>query len=81
MAKKNKEKYMEEMEAYKQMKEEEAENVRKEGEEQMKLQKQEAMQMLKKKEKTENIIKVPNDASFSISQILYKQLKSHVPES
>ncbi|XP_010055848.2 high mobility group B protein 6 [Eucalyptus grandis] len=57
MAKKNKEKYMEEMEAYKQMKEEEAENVRKEGEEQMKLQKQEAMQMLKKKEKTENIIK------------------------
>ncbi|KAI6707097.1 hypothetical protein NL676_010059 [Syzygium grande] len=57
MAKKNKEKYMEEMEAYKLKKQEEAQNVRMEEEEQMKLQKQEALQLLKKKEKTENIIK------------------------
>lgn len=58
MAKKNKEKYLEEMEVYKQKKEDEAETSRKEEEEQMKLQKQEALQLLKKKEKTENIIKV-----------------------
>ncbi|KAK8481311.1 hypothetical protein V6N11_047297 [Hibiscus sabdariffa] len=57
MAKKKKEKYMQEMEVYKQRKEEEAESVRKEEEEMMKLQKQEALQLLKKKEKTENIIK------------------------
>ncbi|OMO54571.1 hypothetical protein CCACVL1_27742 [Corchorus capsularis] len=57
MATKNKEKYMEEMEAYKQNEEEEAESQRKEEEEMMKLQKQEALQLLKKKEKTENIIK------------------------
>lgn len=58
MARKNKEKYLQEMEVYKQMKDEEAANLRKEEEEQRKLQKQEAMQLLKKKEKTENIIKV-----------------------
>ncbi|KAE9614082.1 putative chromatin remodeling & transcriptional activation HMG family [Lupinus albus] len=57
IAKKNKEKYMQEMEAYKQKKDEEAANLMKEEEEHMKLQKQEAMQLLKKKEKTENLIK------------------------
>ncbi|CAL0312594.1 unnamed protein product [Lupinus luteus] len=57
IAKKNKEKYMHEMEAYKQKKDEEAANLMKEEEEHMKLQKQEAMQLLKKKEKTENLIK------------------------
>ncbi|KAJ7945023.1 High mobility group B protein [Quillaja saponaria] len=57
MAKKNKDKYMLEMEAYKQKKEDEATNLRKEEEEHMKLQKQEALQLLKKKEKTENLIK------------------------
>ncbi|XVF51352.1 hypothetical protein PTKIN_Ptkin04bG0178300 [Pterospermum kingtungense] len=57
MAKKNKEKYMLEMEAYKQRKEEEALSLKKEEEEVMKLQKHEALQLLKKKEKTENIIK------------------------
>ncbi|KAL5552367.1 hypothetical protein UlMin_002543 [Ulmus minor] len=56
-AKKNKEKYMEEMGVYKQKKEEEAASLEKDEEEQMKLQKQEAMQLLKKKEKKENIIK------------------------
>ncbi|CAN1254266.1 High mobility group B protein 13 [Linum perenne] len=56
-AKKNKEKYLIEMEAYKQKKEEEAMNIMKEEEEHLKLQKQEAMQLLKKKEKTDNIIK------------------------
>lgn len=58
MAKKNKEKYVLEMEAYKQKKSEETANLMKEEEEHMKLQKQEALQLLKKKEKTENIIKV-----------------------
>ncbi|KAF1872768.1 hypothetical protein Lal_00016605 [Lupinus albus] len=58
IAKKNKEKYMQEMEAYKQKKDEEAANLMKEEEEHMKLQKQEAMQLLKKKEKTENLIKL-----------------------
>ncbi|XVF13006.1 hypothetical protein REPUB_Repub08aG0169900 [Reevesia pubescens] len=57
MAKKNKEKYMQEMEVYKQKKEEEALSLRNEEEEMMKLQKQEALQLLKKKEKAENIIK------------------------
>lgn len=57
MAMKNKEKYMEEMEAYKQKKEEEAESSRKEEEKHMKLQMQEALQLLKK-EKTNNIIEV-----------------------
>ncbi|XP_030951920.1 high mobility group B protein 6-like [Quercus lobata] len=57
IAKKNKEKYLQEMEAYNQMKDEETASLRKEEEEQMKLQKQEALQLLKKKEKTENIIK------------------------
>ncbi|PRQ17472.1 putative chromatin remodeling & transcriptional activation HMG family [Rosa chinensis] len=57
MAKKNKERYMQEMEVYKQQKEEEAAICRKEEEEMMKLQKHEAFQLLKKKEKTENIIK------------------------
>ncbi|XWS48826.1 hypothetical protein CRYUN_Cryun13aG0109800 [Craigia yunnanensis] len=57
MAKKNKEKYMQEMEVYRQKKEEEALSLRKEEEEMMKLQKQEALQLLKKKEKTHNIIK------------------------
>lgn len=58
IAKKNKEKYAQEMEVYKQKKDEEAANLMKEEEENMKLQKQEALQLLKKKEKTENIIKV-----------------------
>ncbi|KAL6174816.1 hypothetical protein ACLB2K_051461 [Fragaria x ananassa] len=57
MAKKNKEKYMQEMEVYKQQKEEEVAILRREEEEMMKLQKHEAFQLLKKKEKTENIIK------------------------
>lgn len=58
IARKNKEKYSQEMEVYKQMKDDEASSLRKEEEEQKKLQKQEALQLLKKKEKTENIIKV-----------------------
>ncbi|KAM2032744.1 hypothetical protein ACFX1T_014730 [Malus domestica] len=49
MTRKNKEKYIQEMEAYKEMKEEEASNLKKE--------KHEVLQLLKKKEKTENIIK------------------------
>ncbi|KAK4262868.1 hypothetical protein QN277_028368 [Acacia crassicarpa] len=57
MAKKNKEKYLQDMEAYKQKKDEEAANLRKEDEELMKLQKEEALKLLKKKEKTENLIK------------------------
>ncbi|XP_061337846.1 high mobility group B protein 6-like [Gastrolobium bilobum] len=57
MAKKNKEKYILEMEAYKLKKDEDAAYLMKEEEEHMKLQKQEALQLLKKKEKTENIIK------------------------
>ncbi|KAK7399123.1 hypothetical protein VNO78_10299 [Psophocarpus tetragonolobus] len=57
MAKKNREKYALEMEAYKQKKDEEAAHLMKEEEEHTKLQKQEALQLLKKKEKTENIIK------------------------
>ncbi|XP_021890955.1 high mobility group B protein 6-like isoform X2 [Carica papaya] len=57
IARKNKEKYLQEMEAYKQMKDEEARNLKEEEEEMMKLQRQEAMQLLKKKERTENIIK------------------------
>ncbi|GMJ15048.1 3xHigh Mobility Group-box1 [Hibiscus trionum] len=57
MAKKNKEKYMEEMEVYKQRKEEEESSLRKQEEETLKLHKQEALQLLKKKEKTDNIIK------------------------
>ncbi|XP_038882160.1 high mobility group B protein 6-like [Benincasa hispida] len=57
MAKKNKEKYMQEMEIYKQKKEEEAAILKKEEEEQMKLQKHEALLLLKKKEKTETIMK------------------------
>lgn len=57
IAKKNKEKYAQEMEAYKQKKAEEAANMMKDEEEHMKLQKHEALQMLKKKEKTKNMIK------------------------
>ncbi|XP_059662232.1 high mobility group B protein 6-like [Cornus florida] len=57
MGNKNKERYMEEMEVYKQKKEEEAANLKMEEDEMMKIQKQEALQLLKKKEKTENIIK------------------------
>ncbi|XP_054823545.1 high mobility group B protein 6 [Prosopis cineraria] len=57
IAKKNREKYIQDMEAYKQKKDEEAANLRKEEEEQMKLQKEEALKLLKKKEKTENLIK------------------------
>ena len=58
IAKENKEKYLQEMEIYKQKKEEEAASLKKEEEEFMKIQKVEALQLLKKKEKTENIIKV-----------------------
>ncbi|RXH78136.1 hypothetical protein DVH24_040107 [Malus domestica] len=50
MTRKNKEKYIQEMEAYKEMKEEEASNLKKE--------KHEVLQLLKKKEKTENIVKL-----------------------
>ncbi|GMQ01219.1 hypothetical protein CsSME_00047927 [Camellia sinensis var. sinensis] len=57
IAKQNKEKYLEEMEAYKQRKEEESANLKKEENEMMKIHKQEALQLLKKKEKTDNIIK------------------------
>ncbi|XP_022985391.1 high mobility group B protein 6-like [Cucurbita maxima] len=57
MARKNKEKYMQEMEIYKHQKEEEAAILKKEEEEQMKLHKHEALLLLKKKEKTETIIK------------------------
>ncbi|GFQ08275.1 high mobility group b protein 6, partial [Phtheirospermum japonicum] len=57
IALKNKEKYMQEMDMYKQKIEEENANLKKEEEELMKLQKQEAMQLLKKKEKTETLIK------------------------
>ena len=57
IAKKNKAKYQEEMELYKQQKDEAAENLKKGEEEQMKIQKHEGLQLLKKKEKTENIIK------------------------
>ncbi|KAB2608728.1 high mobility group B protein 6-like [Pyrus ussuriensis x Pyrus communis] len=65
---KNKEKYMQEMEAYKEMKEEEASNLKKEGEELMKLQKHEALQLLKKKKKTENIIKLIIDWVLRINR-------------
>ncbi|CAL5399327.1 unnamed protein product [Camellia sinensis] len=57
IAKQNKEKYLEEMEAYKKRKEEESANLKKEEDEMMKIHKQEALQLLKKKEKTDNIIK------------------------
>ncbi|KAJ6415066.1 hypothetical protein OIU84_003960 [Salix udensis] len=43
VAEKNREKYMQEMEAYKQTRDGEAMNLKKEEEEQMKLQKQEAL--------------------------------------
>ncbi|GFP89748.1 high mobility group b protein 6 [Phtheirospermum japonicum] len=58
IALKNKEKYMQEMDMYKQKIEEESANLKKEEEELMKLQKQEAMKLLKKKEKTETLIKI-----------------------
>ncbi|CAL5434296.1 unnamed protein product [Camellia sinensis] len=56
IAKQNKEKYLEEMEAYKQRKEEESPNLKKEEDEMMKIHKQYALQLLKKNEKTNNII-------------------------
>ncbi|KAI8015637.1 UNC93-like protein 3 [Camellia lanceoleosa] len=46
------EKYLEEMEAYKQRKEEESSNPEKEEDEMMKIHKQEALELLKNKEKT-----------------------------
>lgn len=58
IAKKNKEQYLQQMEAYKKKKDEEAASLQKEEEELSKLHKQEALQLLKKKEKTENLIKV-----------------------
>ncbi|KAL7206702.1 hypothetical protein ACSBR2_019423 [Camellia fascicularis] len=57
IAKQNKEKYLEEMEAYKQRKEEESANLKKEEDEMMKIHKQEALQLLKKKEKIDDIMK------------------------
>uniref|UniRef100_A0A7N0U7J4 HMG box domain-containing protein n=1 Tax=Kalanchoe fedtschenkoi TaxID=63787 RepID=A0A7N0U7J4_KALFE len=57
MAKKNKEKYLAEMEEYTKKKAEEELNQKTEEEEMLKIQKQEALQLLKKKEKTDNIIK------------------------
>lgn len=58
VAKKKNEKYIQEMEIYKQNKENEAEIAKKEEDELLKVVKQEALQLLKKKEKTETIIKV-----------------------
>ncbi|CAL5388121.1 unnamed protein product [Camellia sinensis] len=52
IAKQNMEKYLEEMEAYKQRKEEGSANPKKEEGEMMKIHKQEALELLKKKEKT-----------------------------
>ncbi|KAI8015003.1 hypothetical protein LOK49_LG05G00569 [Camellia lanceoleosa] len=52
IAKQNMEKYLEEMEAYKQRKEEGSANPKKEEDEMMKIHKQEALELLKKKEKT-----------------------------
>ncbi|KAL8266709.1 hypothetical protein R6Q59_004053 [Mikania micrantha] len=57
IAKKKNEKYIQEMEIYKQNKENEAEIAKKEEDELLKVLKQEALQLLKKKEKTETIIK------------------------
>ena len=51
MAKKNKEQYALQMEAYKQKKDEEAGHFMKEEEDHMKLQKQEALQRLKEEER------------------------------
>ncbi|KAI7990530.1 High mobility group B protein 13 [Camellia lanceoleosa] len=51
IAKQSMEKYLEEMEAYKQRKEEESANPKKEEDEMMKIHKQEALELLKKKEK------------------------------
>uniref|UniRef100_A0A0D9VEF8 HMG box domain-containing protein n=1 Tax=Leersia perrieri TaxID=77586 RepID=A0A0D9VEF8_9ORYZ len=56
-ARKQKEEYQKQMEAWRQKKQEEAEEHEKEEQEQKKIMKQEAMQLLKKKEKTDNIIK------------------------
>ncbi|KAK1438500.1 hypothetical protein QVD17_04309 [Tagetes erecta] len=57
VAKKKNEKYIQEMESYKQNKENEAEIAKREEDELLKVVKQEALQLLKKKEKTETIIK------------------------
>ncbi|KAL3637625.1 hypothetical protein CASFOL_018496 [Castilleja foliolosa] len=57
IALRNKEKYMKEMEVYKQKIAEESASLKKEEEEFMKLQKQQAIKLLKKKEKTETLIK------------------------
>ncbi|KAL3637159.1 High mobility group B protein 6 [Castilleja foliolosa] len=57
IALRNKEKYMNEMEVYKQKIAEESASLKKEEEEFMKLQKQQAIKLLKKKEKTETLIK------------------------
>ncbi|KAJ0049380.1 hypothetical protein Pint_15020 [Pistacia integerrima] len=75
LAKKNKEKYAQEMEAYKQVKDEEANNLKKEEEELMKLHKQEALQMLKKKEKTENIIKLTDYYTHYVQKTKEKRQK------
>ncbi|XP_006648516.1 high mobility group B protein 13-like [Oryza brachyantha] len=56
-ARKQKEEYQKQMEAYRQRKEEEAASQEKEEEEQKEVMKQEALQLLKKKEKADNIIK------------------------
>ncbi|RZB65660.1 High mobility group B protein 13, partial [Glycine soja] len=78
MAKKNKEQYALQMEAYKQKKDEEAGHFMKEEEDHMKLQKQEALQLLKKKEKTENIIKiiVLEDTKEYISYVSKEEAKT-----
>ncbi|KAI8013590.1 hypothetical protein LOK49_LG05G00681 [Camellia lanceoleosa] len=52
IAKQNMEKYLEEMEAYKQRKEEGSADPKKEEDEMMKIHKQEALELLKKKQKT-----------------------------
>ncbi|XP_011620633.2 high mobility group B protein 6 isoform X2 [Amborella trichopoda] len=74
-AKKEKEKYLKEMDLYKQKKHEEAATLKNEEEEQLKVQKQEALQLLKKKEKSDNIIKRAKKSSKK------KQQKELVPDS
>ncbi|XP_065858647.1 high mobility group B protein 13-like [Euphorbia lathyris] len=68
LAKQNKEKYVHEMEAYKQKKNEDDMNHKKEEEELLKLHKQEALQLLKRKEKTEYIIKKTKEKKLKKKQ-------------
>ncbi|CAM8913391.1 unnamed protein product [Rhodiola kirilowii] len=76
MAKKNKEKYLQEMEEYTRKKTEEELNQKMEEEEMMKIQKQEALQLLKKKEKTENIIKKTKEDKQKKKQVKEGKVKA-----